>query len=321
MPLSSVLDVLIIGSGPAGLGAALALGRVFRSAAVFDSKYFRNSASSHAHTVPTRDHEDPAQIRQLMRQEVMGRYKTITFTDSSAVSVEELDGCFQVVDNGGRKWNGRKVVLATGVIDVLPEIDGFRQAWGKQILHCLYCRGFEESQPTSATSKIGFLLPRDISASDISNTLFYGQLAYQFTGDMTILLNGNTNTATTTALAPALSRGMKPIGKEIREILTTSSSSTATVVFMDGTSESFSWLFYKPAVILAGEFYKALDLKITSQGEIEVSQWQETSKHGIFAAGDCANMFKQIAVASADGIKAGMGANKQILEEDRIKYL
>ena len=130
-PLRNVLDALIIGGGPAGLSAALALGRVSRSAVVFDSRQHRNDASDHVHAIPLADHESPSKMRSLMREELRKKYKTIVFTDKSAMTVQETRGVFEVIDELGESWKGRKIIMATGSYDILPDISGFPEAWGK----------------------------------------------------------------------------------------------------------------------------------------------------------------------------------------------
>ena len=126
-------DALIIGGGPAGLSAALALGRTRRTAVVFDSGEYRNAMSSHAHTIPTHDHKDPAIIRGEMAAELREKYKTVEFRNAAAGLIREVDGIFEIVDAEGKLWKGRKVVLTIGSRDVLLDIPGYKEAWGKSM--------------------------------------------------------------------------------------------------------------------------------------------------------------------------------------------
>lgn len=126
-------DALIIGGGPAGLSVALALGRTRRTAVVFDSGEYRNSLSSHAHTIPTHDHKDPAVIRSEMAAELREKYKTIEIRDTAAGLIRNVDGVFELVDADGRLWKGRKVILAMGSRDILLDIPGYKEAWGKSM--------------------------------------------------------------------------------------------------------------------------------------------------------------------------------------------
>ncbi|RSL42167.1 hypothetical protein CEP54_015574 [Fusarium duplospermum] len=126
-----------------------------QNAAVFDSYQYPNEASDHVHTVPLHDHEDPAKIRRDMKQETLNKYKTNTFTYTTAVIAKEEVGVFEVMDEPGQAWKGRKLILAIGCRDILPDIPG---------IHCLFCRGFEESQGN--TLQTTFLIPDELSTQD-----------------------------------------------------------------------------------------------------------------------------------------------------------
>lgn len=135
-----ILDVMIIGGGPAGLSAASGLARQLYTAVVFDSGVYRNEKAGHMHNVITWDHQDPAVFRKKARDDLLKRYSTIKFQDDTKIERVERtsDGRFQAIDTQGRTWIGRKLVLATGVRDIYPDIDGYGDCWGTGMYAALF---------------------------------------------------------------------------------------------------------------------------------------------------------------------------------------
>ena len=128
------VDVLIIGGGPGGLAAALALGRQLFRAKLFDSGSYRNARSHHMHTTPTWDHRDSIEYRAAAREEIETRYNNTQFIGQNVTSIRKLDdGFFEATDATGKAHTGRKVILASGVRDVYPDIKGYDEAWGRSV--------------------------------------------------------------------------------------------------------------------------------------------------------------------------------------------
>jgi len=131
-----IVDALIIGGGPAGLTTALTLARQLHTCVVFDSKKYRNDGTPHMHTVITWDHKDPTDFRTAARKNILSSYKTVQFADLEVTGIQSTkdqngNSLFTLVDEKGDTWVGRKLVLAMGVTDVLPPIDGYDECWRK----------------------------------------------------------------------------------------------------------------------------------------------------------------------------------------------
>ena len=134
---SKIYDCLIVGGGPAGLAAAAALVRLRRSVIVFDSKAYRNAGAHAMHMVLGFDHADPNDFRETVRKQLLARYATVEFQECNILSATKVDrskeneaAAFELKCDKGRTWSGKKIILASGSVDVLPEdIDGYKDNW------------------------------------------------------------------------------------------------------------------------------------------------------------------------------------------------
>lgn len=130
--INRVFDVVIIGGGPAGLSVALGLARQLYTACVLDSGVYRNERSSHMHNMIAFDHVSPAKFREQAKANILERYDTIEFQRATITNLQQGDdGLFSASDEAGNVWSGKKIVLATGVRDVAPGIDGYDDCWAR----------------------------------------------------------------------------------------------------------------------------------------------------------------------------------------------
>jgi thioredoxin reductase len=135
-------EVIIIGGSYAGLSAAMALGRSLRNVLIIDSGLRCNRQTPHAHNFITQDGEQPAVIAEKARIEVL-KYKTVQIINDLAVrGIKTKDG-FLITTETGQEFQAEKVIFASGIKDIMPDIKGFAACWGVSVVHCPYCHGYE----------------------------------------------------------------------------------------------------------------------------------------------------------------------------------
>lgn len=320
MSTTVLYDALVVGAGPAGLSATLTLARALQTAVVFDSGVYRNQCATHMHTLPTWDHVSPAEFRAAARKEVLSRYQTISFQDMAlnkiAGPITDATGArkyFEATSADGQLFRGRSIILATGVRDVLPAIEGYEECWVKGIFHCLFCHGYEDRG--AATAGVLAIPP----IADVGPALHMARGAKQLAGKVTVYTDGNE------ALASSLSAGLRtdeaggivfdsrPIARLEKE-QPEDSTSDVTVHFADGSSpRRENFLVHRPKTEINGPFAQQLGLQLTPQGDIFTNPpFGETSVPGIFSAGDCAGPVKIVSNALFTGSCCGAGATGKL---------
>jgi thioredoxin reductase len=277
------------------------------------------------HNVLTWEHRDSADFRSAARKDLLAHYDTISFEDDITIdSIEkiELEGgraVFKAVDGkAGKEYWGRKVVLATGITDLMPEIKGYEECWVKGIFHCLFCHGYEDRGAKSA----GLLGIDDCSPAPIA--LHMARYANRLAEKVTVYTNGNkavTKAITTLfdGLSPS-SKSAKNITVEARKIVRLRKLEKGAEVEVElegGEKKLEGFLAHKPKGRVNGAFVEKLGLELTEGGDFKVTPpFNETSVKGIFAAGDCAGPIKAAALAAASGGVVVVGVTAQLHAED-----
>ncbi|KAI9880686.1 MAG: hypothetical protein M1830_001319 [Pleopsidium flavum] len=292
--MSDVLDVLIIGGGPSGLSTALGLARQFHTAVVFDSGTHDDALEEHMHNFVSWNHQSPAAFRAASRTNILERYDTIQFQDVVIESVRRTpEGLFIARDLESKDWLGRKLVLATGVQEIFPDIDGYADCWAKGIFHSLFFRGFELHGCASA----GVLAIGDIAA--VGSVLHLARMAKRMTSVVTVYTDGSEELAK--QLDPVLVGA--GINLDSRRIWRFDKGVMDTEVIMEfegGESKTEGFLVHKPKTEVKGPFAQQLALELTDEGDIRTRPpFCETSVHGVFAVGDCGTSEKAVAQAIA----------------------
>jgi len=137
-----VLDCVIIGGGPAGLNAALVMGRAGRKTILFDEDKPRNRVTQESHGFITQDGVKPSEFKKRARTDVQ-KYRSVSIKEERVEIIEKASGVFRIQTKGGTDYMAKKVLLATGLRDVLPEIPGIQNVYGTSVFSCPFCDGWE----------------------------------------------------------------------------------------------------------------------------------------------------------------------------------
>lgn len=293
-------DVVIIGGSFAGLSAAMTLGRSLRSALVVDAGEPCNRFASHARNLPGFDGVPPEQIAAIFREQALA-YHTVTFARDTVIAVGGADEAFEVSTQGGLNIRCRKIVFATGLADILPEVEGFESLWGNRIFHCPYCHGFE-----FAGSHIGVWAHGDAGLEMV-------KLIGQWTSEISVLLDGHEpfdfgvqsklEGKLLSSYALAIS-SVKPSGNGV------------AVTFSDGSQQQFDALYVRVGVAQPSEIAQSLGCDFDSHGIFEVDENQKSNIPGVFAVGDNATPMRSLARAIAAGNTAAMSLNSEMITYD-----
>lgn len=289
-------DIAIIGGGPAGLQAALTLGRIHRRAVLVDDGTYRNARVSHMHNVLTHDGTPPAEFRAVARTQ-LAAYDTIAVREGRADEVAEDGGQFHVRLADGDVLTARAVILATGVRDELPPVPGLADLWGDLAAHCPFCHGHE-----FAGTRIGILGAGP--APHLSALL--GPMA----SELVVLSNGET-------LPDGFGAGATVRGEEVRSVERRDGG--VRVVLEAGAEEQVSVLFVAPTLRQRAPFAERLGLELNPSGCVRVDEFGRSSRPGVFCAGDMAHLaahpmpMASVTFAAASGQLAASSAQAALM--------
>lgn len=292
-------DAVVVGGGTAGLAAALQLGRACRRVLVAHDGPPRNAPAPYAYGVFTRDGTPPSTLLEIARAQ-LAPYDVTLRAARVTDARRDAEG-FVLAFASGESVHARKLLLATGVEDVLPDKPGFRERWGRSVFPCPYCHGWEfRDRPIALYGR-----------GDDANALV-GLLA-GWSRNLVLLTDGPC--LLTSAERARLDRLGVRLHEEPVVRLEGDGEHLAAAVLASGTAVPCEALFLKPAQRVHADLALRLGAGLTESGCVDATEDGRTSVPGLFVAGDLAPGPQQVAVAAASGVLAAIALNEELLKE------
>jgi thioredoxin reductase len=292
-------DAIVIGGSYAGISAALQLARARRLVLVVDTGQRRNKNAATSHGFLGQDGCDPAELASEARAQLL-EYSNVTWVEDAAVDAEAIGDTFAIRVAGGDRFEGKRLVLAHGVVDELPDIPGVADRWGRSIFHCPYCHGYELER-----GRLGVLATVPMSTHQALLLPDWGETTY-FTRD---LFEPNDET-----LAAFARRGVTIERTPVKAV--DGATPDVRVHLADDRTLSFAGLFLAPKTRVGAPLAVKLGCAFESGplGDfVQTDPMKETTVRGVFACGDLAVAAGSVAISVGDGARAGVSAHQSLI--------
>ncbi len=293
-------EVIIIGGSYAGLSAAMTLGRSLRNVLIIDGGLPCNRQTPHSHNFITQDGIPPAEISSKAKLQVLN-YETVSFVEDFAIKGKKSDKGFHITTEKGIEFIGKKIIFATGIKDIMPNIKGFSECWGISVIHCPYCHGYEFKG-----QKTGIMANGD-------KAIHVASLVNNLTNTISILTSGKED-FNTEQLTKLNKHTINVVEEEVTEI-EHSNGHISNLIFKDGSKMKFDAVYAALPFKQHSEIPISLGCELTEQGYIKVDSFQKTTIEGVFACGDNSTMMRSVANAVANGNIAGAMVNMELTHE------
>ncbi|REE80181.1 thioredoxin reductase [Paenibacillus taihuensis] len=297
-----LLDCIIIGGGPAGLNAALVLGRARRNVIIFDDNKPRNAVTHQSNGFITRDGIAPTEFRQFAHQDLR-KYPSILTRQERVTTVQPINGVFQAVSEQGYSFHARSVILATGLKETLPAVRGIHDYYGKSLFSCPYCDGWElRDKPL-------------VLIADHESAFFLAKKVYQWSRDLMFCTNG-IPLLTFEQKDKLYRRGIRVMEQKITALIG-AGGMLKQIQFEDGTAVDRAGGFVTPGWTHASPLVDMLACQTNEMGAVVKDHFGRTSVPGVYVAGDTSfQPPAQVIVAAGEGCKAAIAVNTDLVEAD-----
>lgn len=286
-----IIDVAVVGGGPAGLSARLALGRARRRVTIFDGGVRRNLLARHLHNFVTQDGITPAEFRRTAVEQLR-QYPTVVHREALVQKIVPCGAHFEVV-TGGELTYAKRILLCPGMIDEPMPIEGFARAWGHAIFQCPYCHGFEHRD-----QRWGYVMQSPESLDFALQLRSWTEAVTIFVGEGVALVGESERRL--------LSRGFRIERRPILELaLRGQDTGPLDVTLADGAVVQCDVLFAHPKQSLV-PLVRELGLALDEQGFVAIDAHMQTSMSGVYAAGDSTTRMQAAIFAAAAGTRAAV---------------
>jgi thioredoxin reductase len=290
-------DVLVVGAGPAGLNAALVLGRMRRRVLILDTDAPAHAVSNEVHGFLSHDGTPPGDLRRLGREQLLP-YTTVELRPVGAHSARRLpDGDFELdLDDGGRV-TGRRLLLAHGMHYGLPGLEGAAKLWGTRVFHCPYCHGWE-------------VRDRPLAVYGSGERAVHQALLLASLSDDVVLLGGTGPAFSAEHLGRLGTVGIEVRAGDVERV--EEDGGGVRVAFREGPPLARHALFIQPQLSLASGLAASLGAALTEAGTVSVDPTGQSSVPGLYATGDAGTAVQSVAVAAGSGARAAYAINAEL---------
>ncbi|WP_395894379.1 NAD(P)/FAD-dependent oxidoreductase [Bacillus safensis subsp. safensis] len=295
-----LLDCAIIGGGPAGLSAALVVGRGRKQVTVFDDELPRNRVTQESHGFITNDGMTPFEIRQAGEADLQ-KYPNITIKRSRIIDIQKKEESFTLLTHEGDAFEAKKIILATGLQDILPEIEGIHGVYGKTLFSCPFCDGWELKDKALAL------------IAENQRALHMAKLLSNWTKDLIVFTNGHVLADEDKVLLTAHS--IQVIDVPIVSI-DHDNGQLRSLQLANGETVKREGGFVASEFKQSAPFAEKLGCQLTKNAGIETDILGRTTVSGVFACGDNLGGSAQLVLAAAAGSQAGMGVIHELVQEE-----
>ncbi len=299
----TLFDCLIIGGGPAGLNAALVLGRARRNVILFDNNDPRNAVTHESHGFITRDGINPKEFREIAHKEI-SKYSSVIYEMKEVSSIIKNNHVFELDTPEKELYQSKTIIISSGLKEILPNIENISDYYGKSLFNCPYCDGWELRDK-----------PLVVILDDQVQGFHFIQTVFNWSKDLIVCTNGK-SFQNLEHKQLILNKGIKILENKIKNFVG-KSGQMEKIMFENGEGVNRKGGFVLPQLIQSSNFAKELGCKFNSLGGISVDSFGRTNINGVYAAGDASVIVPaQLIVAAAEGLRAAVGVNKDLVQKE-----